>query len=149
MQATIANTCTFEALRARIDATAETCWDETIPMADSAQAMGIKWSPITKRQALGNITGAVTVDFVSGAQVEGTLTGAVTFTLNNPVAGTTYLFLLTQDVTGGRVVTWPAAVEWPNDTAPTPVTTLSTTNLYVAYYNGTKFVMQHPTNYTL
>jgi hypothetical protein len=67
-------------------------------------------------KALGNITGAVAIDFTQGDIFTGTLTGNVTFSwVNPPAAG----FIqdaelrLTQDGTGGRNATWPAGTKSP------------------------------------
>ena len=38
--------------------------------------------------------------------------------------------IFTQDATGGRVVTWPASVKWPNGVAPSPDTTANAVNIY-------------------
>lgn len=48
---------------------------------------------------------------------------AVTFS-NPPSSGNAYstMLVLRQDATGGRAVTWPASVKWPNGTAPTLAT---------------------------
>ena len=41
--------------------------------------------------------------------------------INPPAGGTAYSFMLycKQDATGGRTITWPAAVKWPNGSVPT------------------------------
>ena len=76
--------------------------------------------------AVGNITGATTLDFdVRGNYISATLTGAVTFTFSNMRAGTTYVLLLTQNGTGGYAITWPSSVRWPGGTAPSINTTAS------------------------
>jgi len=74
--------------------------------------------------AVGNITGATTLDFdVRGNYLTMTLTGNVTFTLSNARVGTVYTLIITQDGTGGRTITWPASVRWPGGVAPTINTT--------------------------
>lgn len=71
--------------------------------------------------ALGNRTGATTINLASGNVVSATLTGNVTFTFSGATAGTACSFglYLTQDGTGSRTVTWPASVKWAGGTAPT------------------------------
>lgn len=101
-----------------------------------------------KRYSGGSITGAVTADFDNGKDQEFTLIGNVTFTFANPIAGTWYSFLLTQDATGGRTVTWPAAVKWPGNTAPT-LSGASKGDLIALYYDGTRYWGTSQTNYTL
>lgn len=74
--------------------------------------------------AIGNITGATTLDFdVRGNYMSMTLTGAVTFTFSNLRVGTTYVLLIAQNGTGGYAITWPSSVRWPGGTTPTLNTT--------------------------
>lgn len=76
--------------------------------------------------AIGNITGATTIDFdVRGNYISATLTGNVTFTFSNLRVGTTYVLLLSQDGTGGHTITWPAGLRWPGGVTPTFNTTAS------------------------
>jgi len=77
-------------------------------------------------------TGAVTVNLANGNHHHLTLTGAVTLTLSGATTGfvCSLTLLLTQDATGGRAITWPAAVKWlPGGSAPTFTTTLSTRSI--------------------
>jgi hypothetical protein len=67
----------------------------------------------------GNSGAAKTIDWNDGNEQLCTLTGNVTFTLSNPGDGGRYVLVLLQDGTGGRTVTWPAAVKWPAGAAPT------------------------------
>lgn len=80
----------------------------------------------------GSITGATTIDFENGNHYEATMTGNVTFTINNPPAsgnvGILVLYLK-QDPTGSRLVTWPASVEWPGGSEPTLTTTADRTDI--------------------
>jgi len=49
-----------------------------------------------------------------------------TLTLSGaPASGTvgTFTLFITQDATGSRTITWPAAVKWANGVAPTLTTT--------------------------
>ncbi len=56
-----------------------------------------------------------TLDWAAFTYVELTLTGDVTISFSNLVAGRSVTLLLIQDGTGGRSVTWPGAVNWIND----------------------------------
>jgi len=70
----------------------------------------------------GSVTGAVAVDLNSQNVIVWTLTGNVTISFSNPPTASQALsitFVLTQDGTGGRTVTWPAAVRWPGGVGPT------------------------------
>ena len=74
-------------------------------------------------QALGSLTvGTTAVNFALGDRITATLAGAVTFTFSNPTIGHEYQFVLTQDGTGSRIVTWPT-IRWPGGTTPTLTTT--------------------------
>lgn len=76
--------------------------------------------------AIGNITGATTLDFdVRGNYMSMTLTGNVTFAFSNMRVGTSYVLFISQDATGGRTITWPAGLRWPGGTTPTFITTAS------------------------
>lgn len=67
---------------------------------------------ITGLNAMGNVTGATNADLSLGNVISMTLTGAATFTWTNGTAsrGTEFTFVVTQDGTGGRIITWPAQV---------------------------------------
>ena len=71
--------------------------------------------------AAGYAAGTLTADFGDGSIQHVTLTGNVsTATLSGFVAGkwSGGLLFIKQDGTGSRTVTWPAAVKWPEATAP-------------------------------
>ncbi len=52
-----------------------------------------------------------------------TLDANCTLTFPAAAAGKSFTVVLVQDVTGSRLVTWPAEVLWPGGTAPTLTTT--------------------------
>lgn len=67
-------------------------------------------------------TSALTLDLSVSNIFDVTLANNVTLTLSNPPsAGLAYTAMLycRQDATGGRTITWPASVKWPNSSAPT------------------------------
>jgi hypothetical protein len=76
---------------------------------------------------------AFTVDMANGWTQNVTLKHNVTFTFSLTVPGSAsgrlLTLILTQDATGGRTVTWPSSVKWPQDGAPTLDTTLSTVSI--------------------
>lgn len=82
--------------------------------------------------ALGNITGAVTIDLANGCVQTGTLTGNVTFTLPAVAAGTTehLTLILANDGTAGRAVTI-TGIQWVGGTAPTFDTAANAKNIIV------------------
>jgi hypothetical protein len=93
----------------------------------------------TAPYSAGNSSTAITIDWRNGDAQSVTMTGNCTFTFSNPVAGETYLLKLTQDGTGSRTATWPAAVKWPAATAPTLTTTAAGIDIVSFYYDGTNY----------
>ena len=69
----------------------------------------------------GNITamGANDVDCSAGNYFKKTITGATTFTFSNAPASVAYSFTMEVTLNGNNSITWPAAVKWNADTAPT------------------------------
>lgn len=67
----------------------------------------------------GAMSGAVTLDLSTANFFHGTKTGAVTFTFSNWVASKAHFFLVEIDNTAAGSITWPGAVQWDQDTAPT------------------------------
>jgi len=47
--------------------------------------------------------------------------------------------VLKQDGTGSRLATWPAAVLWPDGTAPTLSTGANDIDIVSFYYDGTNY----------
>jgi len=76
-----------------------------------------------------NSSTSYTVDLTTANVFDITMTGNCTFIFSNPPAsgtGGSFTLILTQDGTGSRTATWPAAVKWAGGTAPTLTTTLTT-----------------------
>jgi hypothetical protein len=72
--------------------------------------------------AHGNMGTTETIDLEGGNVHSGTMDDNCTFTFSNPSAtgkACSFTLILTQDATGSRTATWPAAVKWPGGTAPT------------------------------
>jgi hypothetical protein len=84
----------------------------------------------------GNSSTALTIDWNNSNIQRLVLTGSATLTFSNPIAGSRYLLVITQDGTGSRTITWPAAVKWSSGTAPTLTTTASATDLCTFAYTG-------------
>lgn len=89
--------------------------------------------------ANGNSGTAFTVNFSKQVQ-QVTLTGNCTFTFTAPPGPARLLLELTQDATGSRTVTWPAAVKWSGGTAPTLTTTAAHVDLILLEYDGTNYI---------
>ncbi len=68
-----------------------------------------------------NITtvSGTTIDCSQGNYFTKTITGATTFTFTNVPTGCVYSFTFEVTCNGSNSITWPAAVKWPLDTAPT------------------------------
>ena len=63
--------------------------------------------------------GANEVDCSVGNYFTKTITGATTFTFANAPSGVVYSFTMEVTLNGSNAITWPAAVKWNADTAPT------------------------------
>lgn len=70
------------------------------------------------RNAAGNVTGAVAIDMATAQVVSLTLTGAITLTLSNVVAGAASALLLRITNGGNHGVTWPTGTRWPAGALP-------------------------------
>jgi hypothetical protein len=92
---------------------------------------GIFTNGYTEEVATANTSTAYTIDLAGGSVQILTLTGNCTFTFPTATAGRSFFLLLKQDATGGRTVTWPAAVKWPGGTAPTITSTALRLDKYV------------------
>ncbi|HEX8185920.1 MAG TPA: hypothetical protein VF747_14240, partial [Blastocatellia bacterium] len=81
---------------------------------------------------------STSVDFSTGNVQEMTLTAAtVTLTFSNIKDGALYYFIVKQDATGGRAISWPASVKWPGDIPPVLSTAASAINIITFVSDGT------------
>jgi hypothetical protein len=93
---------------------------------------------------------AYTINIANGTVQILTLTGNCTFTFPTATAGKGFTLLLRQDGTGSRTVTWPAAVKWPGNTAPTVTATASRMDKYVFVADGANWIGSNAgQNYTV
>lgn len=86
--------------------------------ADSSAALAVTGQYFSTKFSAGNTSTALTIDWNNSNVQSCTATGNVTFTFSNPKNGGRYLIVITQDATGSRTYTWPAAVKWVGGTAP-------------------------------
>ena len=93
----------------------------------------------TEETVTANTSTAYTIALSNGTVQILTLTGNCTFTFPTAAAGRSFTLLLKQDGTGGRTVTWPAAVKWPGGTAPTVTSTASKLDKYIFTSDGTNW----------
>jgi hypothetical protein len=102
--------------------------------ADASAALKVSGQFYVALYDAGNSGAALTLNWNNGNEQLVTLTGNVTFTLSNPKDGGRYVIVLLQDGTGGRTVTWPAAVKWPAGSTPTITATASRYDLVTLIY---------------
>jgi hypothetical protein len=88
----------------------------------------------------GNSGAAKTINWNDGNNQRLTLTDNVTLTLSNPVDLGRYVLVLNQDGTGGRTVTWPAAVKWPAGSTPTITSGADKFDLVTLIYLSTESI---------
>jgi len=93
------------------------------PEATLTDASTISWNVLTSPVAKVTLGANRTLGAATGAQ-----------------AGQFVSLLIIQDGTGSRTVTFNAAYEFKDDTAPTLTTTASKGDLFVFRYNGSKFL---------
>lgn len=110
-------------------------------------ALAVTGHIATALYAGGTVGGTVAVNFNNGNRQAFTLSGAVTFTFSNGVAGSTYTLEVVQDATGGRVYTWPASVKWEGGVAPTHSTAASKIDLFTFFYDGTYYLGTYSVGY--
>jgi hypothetical protein len=88
----------------------------------------------------GNESGTFLLDWNAGQKQRATLTGNITtLTITDPPGPCNVLLKLIQDGTGGRTVTWPASVLWPNGQAPTLSTGANAVDIISFYFDGTDY----------
>ena len=80
--------------------------------------------------AFGNTGTSATLDLSAGNFITATLTGNCTFSFSNPTTNAcAFTLVLTNDGTGGRTITWPAAVIWPSGSIPSRTTSANKTEI--------------------
>ena len=90
---------------------------------------------------------ALDVDCSAGNYFTKTINGASAFTFSNAPSAKAYSFTLELTHTSGAV-TWPAAVQWPNGTAPTLTTGKTHLFVFVTDDGGTRWRGASSINYT-
>ena len=77
-------------------------------------------SAMSAESASVTAMGANSVDCRLGNYFTKTITGATTFTFDNPPSsGVAFGFVMEVTLNGSNAITWPGTVKWPADTAPT------------------------------
>jgi len=93
----------------------------------------------------GNQVGAIVamaandVDCSLGNYFTKTITGATTFTFSNAPAGVAFGFTMDVTLNGSNALTWPTAVKWNADTAPTLTDGKTQLFMFVTDDGGTRW----------
>ena len=88
--------------------------------------------------AIGNATGAKTIDLTLGNSVTATTTGGTTWTFSGAAAADELSAFSLKLVNGGSATqTWPASVDWPAATAPTLTTSGTDVLVFITCDGGT------------
>jgi hypothetical protein len=122
-------------------------FDNAVKLATTATGISVTGNVIysggslTVEAALGDgatVNWDVTANPVAKVTIAGNRTLALPL---NPLGSGQYASLLViQDGTGSRTLTWNAAYEFKDDTAPTLTTTASKGDLFTFRYNGAKWL---------
>jgi len=92
--------------------------------------------------------GALDIDCSTGNIFTKSISGNSTFTFSNPASsGTATSFLLIIEYTSGTI-TWPASVEWPDDTAPELTASTVAVFSFLTTDGGTTYRGNSAVNYT-
>lgn len=112
---------------------------------DNGTSVGVNQaSPAAKLDLSGNYAsnitamGALDVDCSTANYFTKTINGNSTFTFSNPPSSRAFAFALELTHTSGAV-TWPAAVKWPADTAPTLTAGKTHIFIFVTDDGGTRW----------
>jgi hypothetical protein len=102
-------------------------------------------SPRERVSTTASVTGAVNISLQNDNVLVWTLTGNVTLTLSSPPPSNDALavtFILIQDGTGSRTVTWPGSVKWPGGVAPVLTTAAGKIDVVtlITYDGGTSYL---------
>ena len=92
--------------------------------------------------------GANAVDCSAGNYFTKTITGATTFTFTNVPTGVAYTFTMEVTLNGSNAITWPAAVKWPADTAPSITDGKTQLFVFITDDGGTRWRGSSVVDYT-
>jgi hypothetical protein len=97
-------------------------------------------SPYVNGSYRGNLVAvaALDIDCSAGNYFTKTIAADSTFTFSNPPSSRSFAFALELTHTSGAI-TWPAAVKWPKDTAPTLTTGKTHIFIFVTDDGGTRW----------
>jgi hypothetical protein len=102
---------------------------------------GVFQSPGAQGSPAHALTDAATINTDTSTSNTFTVTLGGNRTLANPTnlrSGFTYMWIVKQDATGSRTLTYGTAFTWPGGVAPTLTTAANAVDLITAVYDGTK-----------
>lgn len=105
---------------------------DTVPIFEKA----VVFNEVTDNGSSGT---SATITWATGNKQEITLTGNCTFSFTSPGGPASLTLVLTQDATGSRTATWPAAVKWPSGVAPTLSTGNGDVDIVTFLFDGTNY----------
>lgn len=110
---------TMDANWSEIEFDAVTAIDGETITPDVVDTLSIENQDYNESVTTANTGTSYAIDLSTANMFELTLTGDVTFSITSTgSAGNSFVVYLEQDGTGGRTITWPASVEWPDGSAP-------------------------------
>lgn len=89
----------------------------------------------------GNSGTSKTIDWSNGDRQKLTISGNVTISYSNAIAGQILTLELVENATGNFTITLPTS-KWPNGAAGVFTTTANAKNLLVVFYDGTDYLTQ-------
>jgi len=108
---------------------------------------GSNWATVGGGEQMFTITGSTaTINFNAGNIVDITLATSTTLTLTGGTFGT-FIIKLTQDATGGRVVSWPSNVRWSGGIPPSLTTTGGKVDVISLIFDGTNYYGTYALNF--
>ena len=97
-------------------------------------------SSMSAESASVTAMGANSVDCRLGNYFTKTITGATTFTFDNPPSsGVAFGFVMEVTLNGSNAITWPGTVKWPADTAPTLTDGKTSLLMFITDDGGTRW----------
>ena len=127
--------------------TAAQVFASPLPIGSSTANSGKFTSLETTGQYKGSVTAVslLDIDCSQGNYFTKTISGNSTFTFSNVPSGAYGVMIEVENTSG--TISWPAAVKWPNDTAPTLLTGKTHLFIFVTDDSGTRWRGVSAVNY--
>lgn len=116
---------------------------------NSQDVQGVKAADFGSGVSLGDLGATPTINWTSGNKQKGTLSANAVVSFVAPNGWGNLMLELVQDATGGRSVTWPAAVLWGGGTPP-DFSSMSAGEiaLVALFYDGTNYLAEARLGYS-